>query len=227
MRNLNARRFTDPMQRQDAAHTIFSPASGESPVPRENSDAPPGQSAGRSCSIIQPASRPSIILAKTEHMKFVSALQKKFSNALGYLPTAALQWYVEQKRVGIAFENGEPAGYVLGRTHYKYQPLMRPITQAAVAMDAQRRHHGLGLVARVCEQAQATRQLAVQACCAADLDANEFWMVAGFVAVDVLKPDNARGREIIVWRKSLTARAPDWFMVPPPVAGHRAKKVIR
>lgn len=220
MRKHNGQRFHDALQTDQYNPTSLTASSGESPVHPVTPEAPAAPSPGLSF--------PSkVLIARPEHAKFVSHLQKKFSNCLGFLPTAALQWYIEQKRVGIAFENDEPAGYVLGRTHYRYQPLMRPITQAAVAFDAQKRHHGLTLVDRVCQQAIAAKQLVVQACCAADLEANEFWRIAGFEAVDLLEPDNARGRGIIVWRKSLHSRAPDWFLTPPVAAGHRGRKVIR
>lgn len=198
--------------------TSFSPSSALTARTPGDLATPRGPSAGCAFS-------GQIAIATPRHLKFLSHLQKQFSNHLGYLPTAALQWYVEQKRIGLAFENNEPAGYVLGRTHFRYQPEMRPITQAAVAMDAQRRHIGLALVDRVITHARQAGQLAVQACCAADLDANEFWYAAGFHAIGVIQPDNARGRKIVVWRKPLTTTLPEWFREAPHQAGHRARRL--
>lgn len=202
---------------QTAENPIKATTSGESPVLLAPTAPPGGPSpAAAFC--------PPIRVARDRDLKFLSNLQKLYSNHLGYLPTAALQWYVTENRIGIVLQNGDPAGYVLGRTHYRYQPLMRPITQAAVAMDAQRRHLGLALIARTCAHATAAGQVAVQACCAADLDANEFWYAAGFAAIGTLAPSNARGRTIVVWRKRLTTEIPAWFFDAPPVAGHRAKR---
>lgn len=165
--------------------------------------------------------------ARPADAKFLSHLQKKFSNQLGFLPTKALAWYIENLRVGVALENGEPCGYVLGRERFRFCPLMRPITQTAVAMDAQRRHHGLALVQAICKQAIDAKQLAVQAVCAEDLEANDFWLAAGFEAIDVTAPENARGRKLIIWRKQLISTRPDWFNQVPPNAVDRPQNKRR
>lgn len=158
------------------------------------------------------------------HVSAIVHLQKKFSNQLGFLPTKALEWYLENQHVGVAKENGEPVGYVLGRPAFKYQPLMRPITQAAVFLDAQRRHHGLALVNAVCEKAANAGQIVVQASCAADIDAVDFWHDAGFYPIGHHQLENARGREVIVFRRLLVPQCPDWFWTPPPRSGHRARR---
>lgn len=217
MRRLNARRFNDAEPLRQQPQPILSTASGESPGPLETSAEPGASSRARAIS-------PKIIVAGACHLRFLTHLQKKFSNALGFLPTTALYWYLQNKRVGLAHENDEPAGYVLGRTHFKTQPLMRPITQAAVAMDAQRRHIGMALIERVCIHAQQSNQLAVQAVCAEDLDANSFWRALEFQTIAIIDPNNARGRRLVVWRKLLTDVEPDWFRLPPKTAGTRAGK---
>lgn len=153
---------------------------------------------------------------------FLDSLQKKYRGCLGFLPRPALDFYARHGLVTVAQENGEPAGFLLGKEKLRYEPRIRPIFQAAIAMDAQRRHHGLALVALLCEQAKAAGQLAVQANCAADLEANEFWEAAGFQAINAMTPDTLRGRPIICWRKSIDIQLPDFFWTPPLRAGHRA-----
>lgn len=165
-----------------------------------------------------------LIVGKPAHKRMVMDLQKKFSNQLGFLPGVAIDWYLENQHVGIACENGEPCGYVLGRPSFRYQRLMRPITQAAVFMDAQRRRHGLALIEGICRRAAAAGQQAVQASCAIDIEAVDFWLAAGFFPIHTHAPENARGREIIVMRRCLIEQIPAWFQTPPPYAGHRAKK---
>lgn len=166
-----------------------------------------------------------IVHATPADLAFVVALQKKHSGALGFLPTAALEWYIEHKRVTLTTENTDAAGYLLGRTHFRWQPLMRPITQAAVLMDVQRRHHGLRLVDQVVEQASLAGQYAVQAMCAADLDSVEFWKAAGFREIGRYSPDNKRNRAMICFRRPLTPASPAWFNVMPPLAGWKGKRV--
>jgi N-acetylglutamate synthase-like GNAT family acetyltransferase len=168
--------------------------------------------------------RPAITIAKARDLKFIVHLQQKFSNQLGFLPVQALIEYVDNGWVGVAHENGEPCGYVLGRPAYKYQPLLRPITQTAVAMDAQRRKHGLALLDRLHLRAIAAGQQAMQATCRADLEANDFWSAAGFEPICELTPDNARQQPLIVWRKLLARCKPDWFHTPPPRTGARNHK---
>lgn len=166
-----------------------------------------------------------IIQATPADLAFVLALQKKHSGSLGFLPTAALSWYIENKRVTLARENTEHAGYLLGRSHFRWQPLMRPITQAAVCMDAQRRKLGLRLVDQVVEQATLAGQYAVQAMCAADLDSVEFWKAAGFREIGRYSPDNKRNRAMICFRRPLTQASPAWFNVMPPLAGWKGKRL--
>lgn len=167
-----------------------------------------------------------IVLATPADLSFVTGLQKKYSGALGFLPHAALEWYINAGRVTLARENTEHAGYLLGRAAFRWQPLMRPITQAAVCMDAQRRQLGLRLVARVVEQATAAHQVAVQAMCAADLDSVAFWRAAGFHEIGRYSPVNARNRQMICFRRSLVPAVPQWFNAMPPIAGWKGRKVI-
>lgn len=89
-------------------------------------------------------------------------------------------------------------------------------------MDAQRRHHGLALLQLLEREARAVGQIGIQANCAVGLEANEFWDAAGFKPICILTPRNARGREIICWRKPLVNRVPLWFALPPQRAGHKA-----
>lgn len=217
MRRLNGRGFETSKTLRQEPQPIIGATSGESPVLPPRTEPLRGPSGAVSLSR-------RIVIARALDLKFLTSLQAKFSNDLGFLPTAALKWYIENKRVGLGTENGEPAGYVLGRTHFKFQPLMRPITQACVAMDAQRRQLGMQLVGRVIAQAHDAGQLAVQAICAEDLEANAFWRALDFTTVAILEPDNCRGRKLVVWRRPLRDTMPDWFYMPPQTAGTRARR---
>lgn len=158
---------------------------------------------------------------------YIDSLAKKFSNEVGFLPNVALEAYIAMGGVQLGLENGEPAGYILSRGYLRWNIALRPITQAAVQFDAQRRHLGLELVHRAENDARDVGQIAIQACCREGLDANDFWKAAGFREICRLDPRSARGRNIIVWRKPLTAHIPPWFILPPPVHGYRAKKATK
>lgn len=166
------------------------------------------------------------IATNHDHL-YIDALAKKFSNAVGFIPNAALEKYIELGGVQIGLENGEPAGYILSRGYLRWCIAMRPITQAAVQFDAQRRHVGLELVARAEAHAREAGQIAIQACCREGLAANDFWKAAGFREICQLNPRAARKKQIIVWRKPLSNHIPPWFVLPPPVHGYRARKSVQ
>lgn len=210
------------MRRLNARHFKTEPYS--TPAPRPLWDQQPGKLAEPAAPSPALALSRDIRVATPADVKYVIDLQKRFSNHLGFLPAVAIKEYVDAKRVGIAFENGEPAGYVLGRDAYRSQPLLRPICQAAVQMDAQRKYHGEQLVKRVVARAQAAGQLAVQAVCAGDLESNAFWKALGFEQIDSIVPDNARGRVLIIWRKLTTDVEPSWFWTGPKYARSRGPK---
>jgi hypothetical protein len=165
-----------------------------------------------------------LIVGSAKHKKLVMELQKKFSNQLGFLPGVAIDFYLENGHTGIALENGEPCGYVLGRPSFRFNRQIRPITQAAVFMDAQRRHHGLALIAATCRRAAEAGQLAVQATCRADIDAVDFWSAAGFMPIATVAPETARRKELIVFRRCLVEPAPPWFLIPPNTGGFRNRR---
>lgn len=162
--------------------------------------------------------------ATAADLKFVDSLQRKFANCVGFLPKVAIENLTEAGHVRLAMQNGDGAGYILSRPRLRWQPAMRSITQACVAMDAQRRSHGLALLATIEAESRRNGLLAIQACCAVGLDSNEFWRAAGFLPIVHMRPANVRGREIICWRKPLSNMLPPWFAMPPELAGHRAKR---
>lgn len=172
----------------------------------------------------QTAEPPRIRTATLNDVKFLDHLQRKFSASVGFLPRAALQVYCEAGKANVILENGEPAGYLLGSHRLKWQPLLRPIFQAAVAMDAQRRHLGLALLRNIECEAIANNQVAIQACCRVGVEANEFWHAAGFQPIAHLTPDTSRKKDVICWRKLLTPKAPMWFIELPQRAGYRAAR---
>lgn len=167
-----------------------------------------------------------IRVARPDDLRFVDHLQKVHGNALGFLPKVALEACITGGHIQLALQNDDSAGYILARTKLRWCPSMRSITQAAVCMDAQRRHVGLSLLERIEAECKTRGQIAIQACCAIGLEANEFWRAAGFIPIAFLTPENVRGREIICWRKPLVSKLPIWFSQLPKFAGHRARPPV-
>lgn len=188
-------------------------------------DASPGQPGHSGYHIAPTPTASQLSRATTADLRFVDSLQKKFGRSLGFLPTEALIANLEAGNVDLCQENGDPAGYLLCRPRLGWQPLMGSIVQAAVCMDAQRRHHGLALLLQVEERARKAGQVALQANCAIGVEANEFWAAAGFKPIAHLTPETKSGREIICWRKPLTRHLPSWFTALPKAAGGRGLRV--
>lgn len=162
--------------------------------------------------------------AKATDLQFILHLSNRFRNQLGFLPKAALEYYASHSLAKIGEENDDSAGYLLGRASMRWNRQVRPITHAAVDMSAQRRHLGLALVQALALEASASGKTALQAMCRADLEANDFWLAAGFERIAEYAPGNARKQPMICWRKKLIEKVPQWFYELPPVAGWKARR---
>jgi N-acetylglutamate synthase-like GNAT family acetyltransferase len=164
-----------------------------------------------------------LVKATPADLKFVDSLQKKYGRSLGFLPTPALQANLEAGNITLTRENEDAAGYLLVRPVLSWQPALASIVQAAVCMDAQRRHHGLALLLQIEHEARGRGQIALQANCAIGVEANEFWQAAGFKPIAHMTPKTKSGREIICWRKPLKRSLPMWFTELPAKSGHLAR----
>jgi Acetyltransferase (GNAT) family len=113
-------------------------------------------------------------LATAGDVPFLDQLQDKFAHQLGYLPRQALEVNAVRGNVWVGFENGQAAGYVLGKSPYKGREDVAIIYQSALEYDAQRKSIGTQLVeAWVGSLPKSVRQ--VICWCAQDIEANRFW----------------------------------------------------
>lgn len=133
-----------------------------------------------------------------QDLAFIDHLQKKYSHQLGFLPRQALEAKIERGQVSIAFENDEPAAYVLGNGNYLRDPHFGVIYQAAVSYDARRRLMGTALVQHFIDNMCPNVRL-VGLWCAQDIEANEFWSACGFEAIAARHGSRRRGRVHIFW----------------------------
>jgi N-acetylglutamate synthase-like GNAT family acetyltransferase len=155
--------------------------------------------------------------ATDQDLRFVLHLQRKFSNEVGFVPSAGIERYIDWRCVQMATENGEPAGYVLCRPPSAREPHLAKIIQTAVSFDARRQAHGLALIDRACRTAVVAGATIVQACVRRDLDANAFFLAAGFTAVVVRSAPTARAEDHIIWRRPLLPVAARLFTeIPRP-----------
>ncbi len=139
--------------------------------------------------------------ATSADLAFVKHLANRNSNAIGFVPTAGLLNYLDAGCITITNENDAEAGYILARPRVAGATYIRPIVQAAVCFDARRRRHALSLVNDLARAAFISGQLLLQCWCREELEANDFWRAAGFIAVARRHAGTGRGKPCILWRR--------------------------
>jgi N-acetylglutamate synthase-like GNAT family acetyltransferase len=156
-----------------------------------------------------------IEIATDQDLQTILELQRRFSNQLGFIPAPALRQHLETGNILRADENDCAAGYLLHRRMTR-QKFVHQIAQTAIFQDAQRRHHGLALLRAI---ETTTKADILQAWCAADIEANTFWRAAGFICIGRRAAKNARGRELLLWRRPLTIKGRSLLTLIPNNAG--------
>jgi ribosomal protein S18 acetylase RimI-like enzyme len=106
-----------------------------------------------------------------------------------------LEHYAEVGQILMAQENGDPCGYLI---HGNGDHWCK-IYQACIQYDARRREHGFELVRRLARKATEEGFEAISLWCAEDLEANEFWRLAGFVWAGQREGGKRRGRKHNRW----------------------------
>lgn len=167
----------------------------------------------------------SVRLARPDDLKFVVALQKQFSNELGWIPDKGIAENIAAGQIGIATAGKWNIGYIYARPALGWQPLLRSIVQIAVLPNHQRRHVALQMLAAVVDAARKAGQVGIQAITRTDLKANGFWLCSDFRPVCMLEASGARNHPKIVWRLPLVKRVPVWFIEPPRRAGWKCRLV--
>lgn len=165
-------------------------------------------------------------VAVTADLPFIIALSNSERNAMGFFPTAAIKWYVENLLCTIALLNGERAGFCFGRHSMRYARWCRPITALAVAPAARQQHVATRLLTAVGITAVAAGQEALQAWTRNDLrTAVTMWTRFGFTPICERLPDTADAKPLTLWRYSFSDTRPSEFFDLPPVAGWKAAKI--
>ncbi|QJW98673.1 GNAT family N-acetyltransferase [Frigoriglobus tundricola] len=154
---------------------------------------------------------PTLRAAEPADWAFLDHLQRRYHHAIGYLSRAALAEAIDRRRVLLALENGEPAGYVYGKAHYQRRADVAIIFQAAVSYDARRRLLGTALVDAFARSlAPSVNQMCLW--CATDLDASLFWSALGFRAVASRDGARRSRRTHALWCRHVhDAQGPFWI----------------
>ena len=156
---------------------------------------------------------PSIVTTATAcDAGFISSLQAKNSNALGFLTRRAIDAYIADDAVTIILNEVEPVGYLISRRIKRWpkSTTLRRVTQIVVAGEHRCKGFGYGLLSTLISIARSDRTPAIEARCRDELMANDFWRRNGFRLIDRDLRNNARKQAINVWRLPLTKQIPSW-----------------
>ncbi len=134
-----------------------------------------------------------VTIARESDLGYVMALMRANRESVGGLPSPAVMERLQRGTVLLAWENGDPCGYLL----YDNTAGKVRIPQACIQYDARRCKHGVALVAALLRTTQA-EEVALR--CAADLEANVFWRDMGFQCVATVPGGRRRGRTINAWQ---------------------------
>ena len=131
---------------------------------------------------------------------YAENLQRKNSDALGFLPRIALQRYEDDNQIIIETEGGDECGFLI---YGKQWPDMT-IAQACIDYDVRRQKHGIKLVNQLTSIAN-KRHESIILRCRENLDANRFWNAAGFNLVGSVQGGSHAGtsRMINIWQYNI------------------------
>jgi hypothetical protein len=149
-------------------------------------------------------------------LPYVFSLARKHSEALGFLPPPALEQYMNMGSVWLCQENSAEAGFLVLRHELRLDQRCAAIIQACVQTDAQRRHHGLAMVAEAAAASRKSGRTILQCWCAADLESNDFWRAAGFAPMATRDGGRRRNRQHILWRLALQPTADLSLVISDP-----------
>ena len=166
-----------------------------SSTPQTN-DATPQDAAGGSAPLCGYAS---VIRAITTQVPFIDDLARKNSEALSFIPRPKLDHYARYGQIILGMENDQPCGFLV---HGRGSAVMK-VYQACVCYDARRWRHGFAMVEELKRRALRSGCAAIRLRCAADLEANAFWLACGFSLVAVEQGGKRRKRLINVYRMDL------------------------
>ena len=148
-----------------------------------------------------------IRLATPKDLLFIRDLQRRFTNQIGFIPSAGVERELNRGRILLGAINNQEAGFLLTIPHLTSQPCTTAIIQTAVRLDAQRLSLGSELVNTLARTARDQGNTILQAWCKANLEANLFWQAQGFTAVATRNGGNGKHVPHILWRQPLTPTA--------------------
>jgi hypothetical protein len=135
------------------------------------------------------------ILQSKSTIDFVVDLQRRESNALGFLPRSRYEKHLACDRLVVQTANGQRVGFLAWGLNDGFAS----IHQVCTTLDARRWRFALMMVIRLVAKLERLRCFNVRLRCAMDLEARYFWQALGFDLVSVVPGGRGRGRLIGLW----------------------------
>jgi GNAT superfamily N-acetyltransferase len=186
------------------------------------------------CRRVQPRTRSAkkgfmdftVVQSHPELTRYVTDLQAKNSDALGFLPRVAFEQGAEAGRLFLGLLNGQPCGYIFAGSGYR--GILRR-KQVCIQYGVRRRLYGAMLVAAVEAYGEDLGCHTSVVHCASELEANEFWESVGYRLSGTVPCGLARRYKrhcLNVWVKPLhpTRVVTEWQMGRPRVYASNADR---
>jgi hypothetical protein len=134
-------------------------------------------------------------------LAYIVSLAKKHSDALGFIPRAAMAARIDSGCVKLATENNDPCGFFLTSG---MQPTVK-IFQACVQTDARGLNHAKALLADLICRTAAAGGRSITLHCRDELESNGFWSACGFKLDSLILGGHTRRKIVNQWRLDIGA----------------------
>lgn len=135
--------------------------------------------------------------------EFIIGLMRTATDALGFIPAPDIKrrWVARRQYILQLDRHGRKRGYLLHGPPHADKPLH--INQAVIQHEHRLRGYATLALRELLERAHAAGSTEILLRCAADLEANAFWLSSGFTPYATLPGGKRRNRQIIAYRLKL------------------------
>lgn len=135
--------------------------------------------------------------------EYIIGLMRTETDALGFIPSVAIRsrWVPKGRYIIQRDRRGRRRGYLLHGPACPGQPLI--VNQVCINFDHRLQGYAHLAMRELVRRARAAGSTEIRLRCAADLDANQFWLACGFTPTDAFMGGFRRHRVIIAYRLRL------------------------
>lgn len=134
---------------------------------------------------------------------FIIGLMRTETDTLGFIPSTAIRsrWIPNGRYILARDRRGRRQGYLLHGPMHPGRPCH--INQVCLAYNHRRRRHATAAIDQLIARASISGASGIILRCAADLQANHFWLAAGFTPMAINPGGKRRNRRIVTYTMQL------------------------